>query len=692
MNPVKALLLKAIFFILFGMVSTSEKIKNKSWNCSKDYYGEIGVWSYGKNIKIKRNFETDEVLIQDITEKRPRNIFHGKASLKGYSDESHIYREFLVKTLGTADSDVFRNTTCVFQMEIKIKDNRLTDELRKILTGASSMDYIGIEQKMISDLEELTTKSVLFKRPKKIERLIEKLETKIKNNEEELKETENQNKEMFKIRESVEEKKVQQIEIQEVYKSRDDLYKKLLHLLDLIAEERNLKNAVANIEKTLSRSENIVCEVDCMEKIIETDYREIAMLPDDFEIRIKLALQIQNELMSLEEELEKRKINSRPWWSFSMSFFIIFLILAGILAFAVAKHFIISEVAKDILRGFGVLAGFCSLLILTKAYLKNREKNRYSEYISLKFKKLQEKLKEAYLTAGIAFNSQSSEDILGQWKKFKEIKNNIEINIKALDMIKDSNIHDQYQSVFLDLKLCRERIDELLANNEFLVAYKDVPLDRTTIELSSLSRHLNKIKKDGDLIESEIQKLEMKQRQLIPTCKNSQTYVEDIEYDNLLLERYRKRQGALELAIITLRESRIKLEKDYGKSIENNLGKAFAGFTENRYINVEFSKNSEIRVLPSNYDKSVSPEMLSCGAQDQLYLLLRSSLSERLSKGSETAVPMFFDDVLVNFDLERHRKAMEYIQSLSRNHQIFYFTHDRERMKGLDSVLDLNRT
>jgi uncharacterized protein YhaN len=70
----------------------------------------------------------------------------------------------------------------------------------------------------------------------------------------------------------------------------------------------------------------------------------------------------------------------------------------------------------------------------------------------------------------------------------------------------------------------------------------------------------------------------------------------------------------------------------------------------------------------------VTPDKLSDGERDQLYLALRvASLEHFFQKGSP--IPLVVDDVLINFDDKRARAALEVLADLSKTTQVLLFTH-----------------
>jgi uncharacterized protein YhaN len=73
-------------------------------------------------------------------------------------------------------------------------------------------------------------------------------------------------------------------------------------------------------------------------------------------------------------------------------------------------------------------------------------------------------------------------------------------------------------------------------------------------------------------------------------------------------------------------------------------------------------------------DKEIGVDGLSDGATDQLFLALRLATIERHGEGFE-ALPLVLDDVLIHFDEERTRSALEVFASLARSMQVLLFTH-----------------
>ncbi|MFP4049758.1 MAG: ATP-binding protein, partial [Desulfovermiculus sp.] len=82
----------------------------------------------------------------------------------------------------------------------------------------------------------------------------------------------------------------------------------------------------------------------------------------------------------------------------------------------------------------------------------------------------------------------------------------------------------------------------------------------------------------------------------------------------------------------------------------------------------------------------VQVQGMSDGTRDQLYLALRlASLEYRLEKSEP--MPFIVDDILVNFDEERTRAALQAMARLGEKNQVLVFSHHRQ---VADAVRELN--
>jgi uncharacterized protein YhaN len=85
--------------------------------------------------------------------------------------------------------------------------------------------------------------------------------------------------------------------------------------------------------------------------------------------------------------------------------------------------------------------------------------------------------------------------------------------------------------------------------------------------------------------------------------------------------------------------------------------------------------------------ETVAVQGMSDGTTDQLYLALRlASLETYL--GANEPMPFIADDILIKFDNERARVALQILAELSRKTQVIFFTHHRHLVELAEASMD----
>ncbi|MFI5306836.1 MAG: hypothetical protein ACHQ53_05775, partial [Polyangiales bacterium] len=103
----------------------------------------------------------------------------------------------------------------------------------------------------------------------------------------------------------------------------------------------------------------------------------------------------------------------------------------------------------------------------------------------------------------------------------------------------------------------------------------------------------------------------------------------------------------------------------------------FARLTLGRYpaLGVDYDERDDpALVCIDDHGRRVAVEALSDGARDQLYLALRVASLERFADQAEL-MPLLLDDVLIHFDDDRARAALQVLGELSAVTQVLFFTH-----------------
>ena len=149
---------------------------------------------------------------------------------------------------------------------------------------------------------------------------------------------------------------------------------------------------------------------------------------------------------------------------------------------------------------------------------------------------------------------------------------------------------------------------------------------------------------------------------------------------------------ALSLAIDTIDEAEVELKNRFSPEIEKRTSEIFRHLCGGNFSLVRI-KNSDFDMQVSKGAASAPREYLSLsqGTVDELYFALRLALFETIVP-EENSPPLVLDDVFVNFDDERMKKALDLLLEKSRERQIILFschTREAEYLKDRANVREL---
>lgn len=273
--------------------------------------------------------------------------------------------------------------------------------------------------------------------------------------------------------------------------------------------------------------------------------------------------------------------------------------------------------------------------------------------------------------------------------KYKNEDNELQIYLKKLSDIGSGSIEQGLKITDENLKI-RNRIDSLeeelnnRSNIESLIEsikkyddeetwiFSDYEIAKAEENLESINQRLTDLGKEKTGLEFEMNNLLEK-----PT-------LDEIESDLMILEEdleraYKKRDRlALLSEVIKFADQRFK-EKNQ-PDVLKNASKYFSIITNGKYTDIfldEFEEGSSLMVKQKG--ELIPRKVLdtfSKGTLNQLYLSLRLSLIDHLDKENE-ALPISFDELLVNWDSIRLENSLKLLKQISENRQIFIFTcHD----------------
>ena len=138
-------------------------------------------------------------------------------------------------------------------------------------------------------------------------------------------------------------------------------------------------------------------------------------------------------------------------------------------------------------------------------------------------------------------------------------------------------------------------------------------------------------------------------------------------------ERIRKLEaanGALTLAQEALAQASTDLQRQFAPRISRRAQELMGRMTGGRYDRVQLGEDFMLRAGAEKEDTLHDVLWRSEGTVDQLYLALRLAVSEALTPEA----PLVLDDVLVRFDDERLKAAMDIFREEAESRQVILFT------------------
>ena len=240
-------------------------------------------------------------------------------------------------------------------------------------------------------------------------------------------------------------------------------------------------------------------------------------------------------------------------------------------------------------------------------------------------------------------------------------KNNNELNLEI------NNLNNNY---ILKINLEKEKIKNKYLNKlEKNEINNLINLENINFEIQNLENKLNNQK-------IKLHTLELDNKNIEPKLENLSKIEEELVNNNEQKVNLKRVEKSINLAKEILMESYDKMKNAVTPKFTQNLSQTISEITDNKYKNVRYQDEIGLIVELENGDY-VPAERLSIGTIDQLYLSLRLSMVEELSKEN---MPIILDESFAYYDEQRLENILKYINEKFKNHQVIIFTcTDREK-------------
>lgn len=259
----------------------------------------------------------------------------------------------------------------------------------------------------------------------------------------------------------------------------------------------------------------------------------------------------------------------------------------------------------------------------------------------------------------------SNIDLMDLEERLREIKEKL---IQREDLRKSLySIEETYKALTKgkDIESIKEELKDIINDN---INYSYTTEEEIDEQVSNKSNELIEVEKSIKDVENEINTRFMGKRAIPDIEEEIESLEECIRKDEIKL-------AATKLAQEKLQEAFREVRGNFGPILNEKVLDNFKRLTNNKYNDVMVSDSYEIKVKDNN--SILAGELLSNGANDQLYISLRLAFISMLYKDGE--VPVVLDDAFVQYDDERVARVLEILVESSFGQLIIFTCQNREK-------------
>ena len=245
--------------------------------------------------------------------------------------------------------------------------------------------------------------------------------------------------------------------------------------------------------------------------------------------------------------------------------------------------------------------------------------------------------------------------------------NNLNQEIKLLEnnnLETENKLNNLKNNFNLKINLEKEKI-----KNKYLGKIENDKLNNL-INLENINYEVENMQNKINNKNIELHKLELDQKNIEPKLDNLSKIEEELVNNKEKMSTLMKQNESFNLAKEILTNAYEEMKNTVTPKFTEELSKNISSITNGKYTNVRFNEEEGLIVeLPNG--EYVTASKLSVGTIDQLYLSLRLSMIEDLSKES---MPIILDEAFAYFDEERLENILKYMKDKFKNHQVILLT------------------
>ena len=275
--------------------------------------------------------------------------------------------------------------------------------------------------------------------------------------------------------------------------------------------------------------------------------------------------------------------------------------------------------------------------------------------------------------------------------------------IREKNNINTSNIRSERDKILSEIEVLKENIknkkdeniekqekytQELENDKKYIIDKYNSKLDYGYIE-DILNKPYEEIVKELDIKDNRIQTIKFKLHSMDLDMKLLQDKLEDlasIEEDLEAAEEEReellKLNNLYDISKECLEDAYNDVKSNISPRFIQNLCDIIEKISGSRYKNIYFKDDEGLKVEIDN-GNFVPASRLSVGTIDQMYLSLRLSALEEISKEK---LPIILDEAFAYFDNERLKSMLRYLELNYNDNQIILFTCSNREKEALDEL------
>ena len=655
----KSTLLNYIISIFYGISRNkdgkvlSDYEKYKPWN-SNEFSGRI---SY----KLE-NGEKYEIF-RDFNKKHPK-IYNDK--LEDISDRFETDKKdgskFFIEQMGI-DKQMYLSTVVSTQEEVRLDEKNQNMLIQKIANLAGTgEDNVSYKKALIKLQEKIRDEIGTNKTSQKPINIIEKEIVEINNKIVETEKYRNRKYEIDAEKEQIlsELKKLEQQkqilqELQNSMKSEEETKNRLE------IREKNRKDNIAKINELTNQKNTINAESERVQSAKNHLQDIIKGHKENIE-------KLNSEIEKIANEKEETQEKEKP----SISFIVITVVLAIALICSIIliKNYIVSGIL-----GVAIIANIVFYVINKNKQKVNKAKLR--EKINQEKQYKREKL-ENQKQQIIANVNTTEKELEKQEEEEKQVNSELSM-LKGQIILLEKNNEKITEEIEQDNKAIKEESNK--NKQQIIEKYKDKNIN-DLLYINDYQNYISKIEETINNNRIRIKGLEIEYNTIVPQLDEMVVLEEKREADKEKLAELREKESIINIAIENLMDAYEEMKTTITPKFTKNLSESIQKISSNKYNKVTINDENGM-IIENNRGEYVEAIKLSTGTIDQLYLALRLSMIDELSKEN---LPIILDESFAYSDNNRLKNMLQYLTSDLNNHQTIIFTCTDREQKMLEEM------